>query len=423
MRMKVLILVLAIGLMLAVAELGLWVLEPPAHPEAVTDGHFVRRSGELGWEGKPNAQGHYASGYCFGRIDLDENGVRLNGNTATTRPDFSNIIVLGDSNTAAFEVDNDQTFPALLEQGLRAQGMKANVLNLGVRGYGTDQSVKRALLFAEEFQPEQVVYMYTDNDFFDNNVLRAIYPRFGKGVYWRRGEKFEALNYPVPEYGNGYYGAIVLGPQGMPVLYEGVHPADGMERPLGRLAGSWRLYRKLTDLRGNRVDQKARRWKSRRADPFILLNTDGVDAEDVLFALFFGLIDGGRVRADHGEYYDEQFEYLVRRLWGIPNLRRIHLVEFPNIPTMETLADGEESSNLILFRDLVDRGVVDRFVSLSSEMHDQGVGYSSFTCRGGDHFNNTGHRWIADVLLERLDFDPDDADSEPELWEQAPGTY
>lgn len=407
MRMKILILVVAIGLMLAVAELGLWVLEPPAYPEAVTDGHFVRRSGDLGWEGKPNAQGHYASGYCFGRIDLDENGFRLNGNTATTRPDFSNIIVLGDSNTAAFEVDNDQTFPALLEQGLRAQGMKANVLNLGVRGYGTDQSVKRALLFAEEFQPEQVVYMYTDNDFFDNNVLRAIYPRFGKGVYWRPEARFEALNYPVPVYENGYYGATILDPRGMPMIYEGVHPADGLNRPLPWLDRSWRLYRRLADLRGNRVERKARRWKNQRADPYSVSITAGADAEDVLFALFNGLVDGGRVRCDHGEYYDEQFDYLVGRLWEIPSLRRIHLVEFPNVPTMELLASGVDSQNLMLFSDLVDRGVVDDFVSLSREMSERGFNYREFSCKGGDHFNDTGHRWIADMLLERLDFGPD----------------
>ncbi len=407
MRMKALILILASGLVLAVTELVLWVLEPPAHPEAVTDGHFVRRSGELGWEGKPNARGHYASGYCFGRIDLDENGIRLNANTVTTRPDFSNIIVLGDSNTAAFEVDNDQTFPALLEQGLRAQGMKVNVRNLGVRGYGTDQSVNRTLLLAKELRPEQVVYMYTDNDFFDNNVLRAIYPRFGKGVYWRREGRFEALNYPVPVYENGYYGAIVLDPRSVPVIYEGVHPADGLDRPLPWLDRSWRLYRRFADLRGNRVERKARRWKNQRADPYSVSNTAGADAEDVLFALFNGLTDGGRVRADYGEYYDEQFGYLVRRLWEIPSLRRIHLVEFPNVPTMELLAAGEESMNLVLFGDLADRGVVDDFFSLSREMSEQGLNYREFSCKGGDHFNDTGHRWIADVLLERLDFEPD----------------
>jgi len=143
------------------------------------------------------------------------------------------------------------------------------------------------------------------------------------------------------------------------------------------------------------------------------MNTAGADGEDIMLSLFFGLIDGGRARLDHRNYYDAQFEFLLEKLWEIPSLRKVHLVEFPNIPTLEALAGGRDSTNLEFFDSLSDKGVVQGWVSLSRVMHEQGVDYDDFSCRPGGHFTETGHRWISEVLLEGLDFDVGEADSRP----------
>lgn len=404
MKKKVALLILSAGLSLVVVELVLRLLEPPRYPGVRSSGYYIQSSEVLGWEGRPGARGFFSSGHCFGRVDLDGDGLRLNGGDETRREEFSNILFLGDSNTAGFEVDNDQTVPALLEQGLRVRGFEVNVINLGVRGYGTDQSVRRALRLSEELEPEQIVYMFTDNDFFDNNILRTIYRRFGKSVYWRIGRDFEILNDPVPEYEKGYFGAVVLDRQGSPVIYDGVSRSTRTVGPLRVKARSWRLFRWVDDTWGNPFDRKFRRWSEKRADPFEVMNSPRARVEDVFLALYFGLIDGGRLRVDHRNYYDAQFEFLLEQLWSIPSVRRIHLVEFPSEPTMELLADGENSINIRLFADLVDKDVVQDFVSLSETMHNQGIDPEVFSCEGGDHFTDNGDRWIAEVLLQSLDF-------------------
>ncbi len=398
-------------LSLVAVEVYLWWVEPPEHPDASPTGTFVQHSVVLGWEPKPSITGHYASNRCYGEVGFDTDGIRLNGPDGGGRPGYRNILFIGDSNTVALEVSDNQTTPALLEQGLRARGLRANVLNLGVRGYGTDQSVVRALQYAEVHQPEQIVYMYTDNDIYENNVTREIGRRFGKGVYLRREGSFEPVGLPVPRYDPQHFGMVVLDPFGRPVVYESAHPPVQRIRPLGWLDRTWRLYRRLADLRVSRLDRQIRYWKTQYADPFEVMNTDGLDAVDVFLALFYGLSDGGRARIDHSDYYNAQFEFLLGRLWEIPSLRRIHLVEFPNLPTMEILAEGGHSTNVELFEGLVAEDRVQSLVSLSRAMHEQGLEYDDFSCRPGGHFGEQGHRWISEVLLERLDFDVGEAES------------
>jgi len=54
------------------------------------------------------------------------------------------LVVLGDSLTAGLGLDTDQAFPALLEQGLRAEGSELSVVNAGVSGDTTAAGLSRA---------------------------------------------------------------------------------------------------------------------------------------------------------------------------------------------------------------------------------------------------------------------------------------
>jgi acyl-CoA thioesterase-1 len=54
------------------------------------------------------------------------------------------LVVLGDSLTAGLGLDTDQAFPAILQQGLRAEGSELTVVNAGVSGDTTAAGLSRA---------------------------------------------------------------------------------------------------------------------------------------------------------------------------------------------------------------------------------------------------------------------------------------
>ena len=73
-------------------------------------------------------------------------------------------ISVGDSFTIALQVEEEQTYSALL-----AASHGVQVLNAGVDGYSTWKEAMRAMQLGRHFRPEVVLYSYfTGNDFFDN---------------------------------------------------------------------------------------------------------------------------------------------------------------------------------------------------------------------------------------------------------------
>lgn len=417
MKKNLLLLCVSTLITLLGVELVLRILNLPPRFEGVSPpGHFWRFSPALGWDGKPGIEGRFANGYCLGHIRHDENGNRLNASEPTFEPGYRNVFFIGDSNTASYEVDDDETIPALLEQGLRERGTEVNVLNFGVRGYGTDQAVRKALLHAPRYQPEDVVYMYSDNDVFENNVLRRPGRRFGKGVYLARdGVHFEAHNYPVPRYRQGDYSAILLDDDGRPFVYQyeakGLlrNGGDGWASRLGRgLEEQTRLFGALFQLKAallpaTKFEQKVRVWERRWVDPYEVSRNDENESVDAVFALYYATVDGGFERVEHGEYYGAQMEYLLGMLWSLPSVERVHLVEFPSDATLELMRQEKPSTNRRLFETLLAEGLLSRYVNLNLALDEDGRSIEELTCRMGDHFQARGNRWAASVLLERLE--------------------
>src|SRR4051812_9569284 len=75
------------------------------------------------------------------------------------------VVALGDSITRGVRpgVRPDETFASLAERALRADGIDAEVVNLGVGGERTDQALKR-LDAVGELRPRVVTVMYGTND-------------------------------------------------------------------------------------------------------------------------------------------------------------------------------------------------------------------------------------------------------------------
>jgi lysophospholipase L1-like esterase len=167
---------------------------------------FWQHDERLGWSLEPGARGRYRGPRPF-PIEFDSmieiNSLGLRGPELPARqPGELRVQLLGDSFVAGFEVEQQETFVALLEAQLRGRFHRPlHVINAGVRGYGTDQSL---LWFRERgraLRPDLVVAVFSANDFEDNITLHRARRPFGKGAFaLRPSGALELVGVPVPRY-------------------------------------------------------------------------------------------------------------------------------------------------------------------------------------------------------------------------------
>lgn len=118
-----------------------------------------------------------------GRITMasNERGLREDGPTPLVAPGLR-VLAVGDSQTDA-TVDNDQTWPNVLERLLRAEGLEAEVLNAGVGATGPHNYLGMVRRHAELAPDLVVVGFYAGNDFLnallvsDSFTKRPVKPR------------------------------------------------------------------------------------------------------------------------------------------------------------------------------------------------------------------------------------------------------
>ena len=87
------------------------------------------------------------------------------------------IVVLGDSIAAGLRVERfEDTFPAVLERLLREQGVNAEVINLAVSGYNTQQEVETLADKGLRYRPDLVLVAYslTDRERVDGDILKTL---------------------------------------------------------------------------------------------------------------------------------------------------------------------------------------------------------------------------------------------------------
>ena len=77
------------------------------------------------------------------------------------------IIALGDSITQGFYVDNPDTFPLLLQQGLNKQGHQVEVINAGLGGTSIDRQIEIYNRFCNDLDPDAVLLTFVLNDIDD----------------------------------------------------------------------------------------------------------------------------------------------------------------------------------------------------------------------------------------------------------------
>lgn len=124
----------------------------------------------LGWTFKPNTERQ------GGIFTVNGAGIRARREYAQTPPDDTlRIAIFGDSFTAGEDVSDDESWGQQLETLLNKAGIRTEVLNLGVSGYGMDQAYLRWQHFGLGFAPDIVIFgMQPENLKRNLNVFRQL---------------------------------------------------------------------------------------------------------------------------------------------------------------------------------------------------------------------------------------------------------
>lgn len=196
------LLLVAIPVALGIAELTArwyygagWQIAP-----ATAEHRFWRYDEQLGWAPVAGSRGRFSNPYAgySGEVRFDALGIRVNDNPETvSNADYKTLLLLGDSTTAGLEVDNNQTYAAVLERLLWQQGCHYRVLNAGVRGYGTDQALWRYRQLVSRVDADFILYMYTGNDPVNNRTIKRSGRRYAKPVMVLDGDALSLRGWPA----------------------------------------------------------------------------------------------------------------------------------------------------------------------------------------------------------------------------------
>lgn len=131
---------------------------------------------DLGWSTNPATRCHK------GQYAYDAAGMRAMSEHRTLAPKAPGVLrigLFGDSFTHGDDVGFGATFGQVLHRELEAQGVAAEVLNLGVSGYGIDQALLRYRKHGKPHGLDAVVLGFqSENILRNHNMIRVLY-------FWR----------------------------------------------------------------------------------------------------------------------------------------------------------------------------------------------------------------------------------------------
>ena len=189
---KLLTLVISSLITFLIAEVAVRVLYPEWAPGTPNLANFWRYDKDLGWAHEPGVDGIFAS-YGF-EIDVTINSSGFRGpEFPDQNDDRPRILVMGDSFVWGFGVEQDEIFTSRL-----AASCDADVINLGVSGYSTDQELLLLRSTGLPLDPDVVVLVVADNDF-STNLKATEYVYYHKPVFTIDGDELTLTNHPVPQ--------------------------------------------------------------------------------------------------------------------------------------------------------------------------------------------------------------------------------
>lgn len=150
----------------------------------------------IGFRLRPNARTRFVTAEFDTEIAINAQGVRDDADIGPKPANERRIVVIGDSLVLSVQVERQQTFCQLLEDGLNQNGgpIHYRVINAGVQGYGPVEELLFFRRVARAFQPDLVIQtIFVGNDA-EEAVTSA--PRLRPGV----GERVDPHPDTFPNY-------------------------------------------------------------------------------------------------------------------------------------------------------------------------------------------------------------------------------
>ncbi|MBN1586095.1 MAG: SGNH/GDSL hydrolase family protein [Candidatus Omnitrophica bacterium] len=195
----VLSILLGILLGLVFAETGLRVLWGESLRFNFFREGICQRHSVLGWVGKPGQELNVQFDpvdMADARIRINQDGFQDQEHSAEPQPGVKRVAFLGDSFTMGYGVLEEERFTDRIQRSL---GPDWEVLNFGMWGYSTDQSLLSLREKVLRYQPDYVILCFFSNDIL-GNLLSAqenglyLKPRFA----FSKGNELVLKNVPVP---------------------------------------------------------------------------------------------------------------------------------------------------------------------------------------------------------------------------------
>lgn len=113
---------------------------------------------------------HKSSEYCC-RYRTNSQSFRGTAEYSLIPPEGCfRIVVQGDSVAMGLGVEDDETYSAVLEGMLRRDGIDAEVINMGIPGFGTAEELLQFHAVAKRYEPDLVVLGFFYNDYMNNAI-------------------------------------------------------------------------------------------------------------------------------------------------------------------------------------------------------------------------------------------------------------
>ena len=234
------LLLLSTVVSLGVAELVLSAIPGVQEPERPV---VTRYDSLLGWSLVPDTSATIREAEFTASERINALGLRGPEVPASKPPGEIRVLLLGDSFTEGYTVDQGQTLDRVLEGALGE--LPARVINAGTRGWSTDQELLYFKSNAAELAPDVTVLLFFINDVCMN--ARDRYWRGSKPRYALKGDSLVLGNVPVPPPAEGRPGGGVGDALRRTALYQTLaRAADRLERrlappPVPRERAPWLL--------------------------------------------------------------------------------------------------------------------------------------------------------------------------------------
>ncbi len=172
-----------------------------AQPNVVRE-PFAQFDPDLGWSKPPNARGILRRSEYRTSLEINSLGLRGPEISIEKPPGVRRVLLLGDSFTEGYTVEESDTVRSLLERALNpTPRLPVQVINGGTAGWSTDQEVLFYKLRGRRFSPDLVILLFYYNDLYRDGDLR-LQP-------WFEIDEAGALalrNHPVPPHREFYRG-------------------------------------------------------------------------------------------------------------------------------------------------------------------------------------------------------------------------